>query len=106
MELGDHIGCAAGFAIWNMKKEVSGDGIIATKGTGLVGNIGAVLALANTTLNTRTRNSEGLGVTADSNAAIIITGNNIAPAQTGFEAGGFTGIYLPYVATNSPVILS
>jgi hypothetical protein len=89
-----------------MKKEVSGEGIIATKGTGLVGNIGAVLALANTTNNTRTRNTEGLGVTADANAAIIITANTITPSQTGFEAGGFTGIYLPYVATNAPVTLS
>lgn len=105
-ELPDHIGGAVGFAIWNMKKEVSGDGIIATKGTGLVGNIGAVLALSNTTTNTRTRNAEGLGVTADANAAIIMTGNTISPAQTGFEAGGFSGIYLPYVATNSPVTLS
>lgn len=105
-ELPDHIGCAAGLAVWNMKKEVSGDGVIATKGTGLVGNIGSVLTLANTTNNTRTRNSEGLGVTADANAAIIITGNTITPAQTGFEAGGFSGIYLPYVATNSPVTLS
>ena len=105
-ELPDHIGCAAGLAIWNMKKEVSGDGIIATKGTGLVGNIGSVLALSNTTYSTRTRNSEGLGVTADANAAIVITGNTITPAQTGFEAGGFSGIYLPYVATNSPVTLS
>ena len=65
-----------------------------------------MLALSNTTNNTRTRNSEGLGVTADANAAIIITGNTITPSQTGFEAGGFAGIYLPYVATNSPVTLS
>jgi len=105
-ELPDHIGCAAGLAVWNMKKEVSGDGIIATKGTGLVGNIGSVLTLANAALNARSRNSEGLGVTADANAALVITGNTITPAQTGFEAGGFSGIYLPYVATNAPVTLS
>lgn len=102
-ELPDHIGCASGFAVWNAKKEVAGDGVIAAKGTGLVGNIGAVLVLANTTKSTRTRNSEGLPGTADSNAGIIITGNTISPTATGFEGGGFTGIYLPFVATNSPV---
>lgn len=105
-ELPDHIGCAAGFASWNAKKDVSGDGVIATKGTGLVGNLGAVVTLANTTTNSRLRNSEGLGVTPDANAGIILTANTISPAQTGFEGGGFTGIYLPFVATNSPVTLS
>jgi|13_taG_2_1085334.scaffolds.fasta_scaffold39266_3 hypothetical protein len=106
VELPDHLGCAIGFAIYNPKKDVSGDGVIATKGTGLVGDIADAVTLANTTTNSRTRNSEGLGVTDDANAAILITGNNIAPAQTGFEGGGFTGVYLPFVATNSPVTLS
>ena len=105
-ELPDHIGCAIGFAIYNAKKDVSGDGVIATKGTGLVDDIGSVITLANTTENTRTRNSEGLGVTPDASAAIILTGNNIAPQQTGFEGGGFTGMYLPFVDTSSPVTLS
>ena len=106
VELPDHIGCAAGLAVYNPKKEVSGDGVIATKGTGLVGNIGSVIVLANATNNTRTRNSEGLGVTANANAGIVITGNTISPTGTGFEGGSFTGIYLPFVATNSPVTLS
>lgn len=105
-ELPDHIGCAIGFATWNAKKEVSGDGVIATKGTGLVGDLGDALSLANTTHSTRTRNSEGLGVTPDANASIIITGNTITPNQTAFESGGFSGIYLPFVATNSPVTLT
>jgi hypothetical protein len=64
------------------------------------------LTLANTTENGRTRNSEGLGVTPDANAAVIITGNTISPGQTAFESGGFSGIYLPFVATNAPVTLS
>lgn len=105
-ELPDTNGNAIGLSVYNPKKDVSGDGVIATKGTGLVGNIGAVLSLDNTTYNSRTRNSEGLGVTPDANAGIVLTGNNIAPAQTGFEAGGFTGVYLPGVATNSPVELT
>lgn len=105
-ELPDHIGCAAGFSVYNAKKEVSGEGVIAAKGTGLVGEIGDVLTLANTTNNTRTRNSEGLGATPVASAGIIITGNTISPTQTGFEGGGFTGIFLPGVVTTSPTVLT
>jgi hypothetical protein len=105
-ELPNHIGNAAGLAVFNPKKDVSGDGVIATKGSGLVGDIGDVLALANTTLNTRTRNSEGLGMAPVSGAGIIITGNSISPTQSGFEGGGFSGIFLPGVATSSPVVLT
>jgi hypothetical protein len=105
-ELPDHIGNSSGLAVYNPKKDVSGDGVISTKGTGLVGDIGDVLALANATNNTRTRNSEGLGVTPDAAAGVVITGNSISPQQTGFEGGGFTGIYLPGVSTTSPTILT
>lgn len=105
-ELPDHVGNSTGLAVYNPKKDVSGDGVISTKGSGLVGDIGDVLALANTTLNSRTRNSEGLGVTPDANAGIVITGNSISPQQTGFEGGGFSGIFLPGVATDSPVVLT
>lgn len=105
-ELPDHIGVAVGLAVYNAKKDVSCDGIIAAKGTGLVDSIGSAITLANTTYNTRTRNSEGIGVTPDANASVVITGNTISPAQTGFEGGGITGIYLPFVATNSPVTVS
>ena len=105
-ELPDHIGNATGLSVYNPKKDVSGDGVISTKGSGLVGDIGDVLALANSTLNSRTRDSEGLGVTPDANAGIVITGNSISPQQTGFEGGGFSGIYLPGVATNSPTVLT
>ena len=57
VELPDHIGCVIGLSVGNPRKEVKCDGIIATKATGLVGNLGAVLTLSNTTTNSRTRNS-------------------------------------------------
>lgn len=101
-ELPNHYGCAIGFAVWNPKKDISIDGIISAKGAGLVGNIGAVVAIANATANSRTRNQEGLGVTPNANAAFVVTGNTITPTQNGFEAGGCSGVYLPGVATNSP----
>ncbi len=105
-QLPDHLGCASGFAVWNQSKDVTCEGIIATKGSGLVANIASVVTLANAATNTRTRNSEGLGVTAAGGAALIVLGNHISPTATGFEGGGLTCIYLPYVDTSSPVVLS
>jgi hypothetical protein len=105
-ELPDHLGGAVGFSVYNPKKDVTCDGVIAAKASGLSDSIGSVITLANTTHGSRTRNSEGLGVTPGANAAIVITGNTISPTATGFEGGGITGIYLPFVATNSPTVLT
>ena len=102
----NHLGCSVGIALYEAKKDVTVDGIIKTKGTGILGTLGTVIVLANTTSNSRTRNSEGFGVTPDANAGIIVVGNSIAPTATGMEGGGITGIYLPSVSTNAPVSLS
>lgn len=105
-EAPDHIGCVAGLAVYNQRKDVSVEGIVKTKGTGLAGNVGTVLTLANTTSNSRTRLSEDLDVTADANAALIITGSSMTPTATGFEGGSLSGVYHPFVATNAPVTLT
>ena len=105
-EAPDHIGCVTGLAVYNMRKDVSCDGIIKTKGSGLAANVGTVLTLANTTSNSRTRLSEDLDLTPDANAAIVVTGSTMTPTATGFEGGGLTGVYHPFVATNAPVSLT
>lgn len=102
----NHIGCDAAFSVYNAKKDVSVDGIVAVKGTGLVGNIGATITLANATTNARTRNSSNLGVSAVGNAALVVIGGNVAPNATGFETGNVSAIFLPGVATNSPTVLT
>lgn len=101
----NHIGCDVGIAIYNAKKSVSCDGVIAAKGTGLADAIGSAITLANTTLNTRTRNSEGTGETPVANAGLIVIGNTISPTATGFEGGGMEMIYLPSVSTSTPTTL-
>lgn len=108
VEAPDHIGCAVGFGVWNPKKDVSVSGIIKTKGTGLVDYIGSAITLANTTNNTRTRLNEGLGdsIASASGASVIIIGNSIEPTATGFEGGGLTGIYLPFVAAGTVTALT
>jgi hypothetical protein len=102
----DHIGCTVGFSVYNPTKEISLDGVVATKGTGLVPNVGATVVLANTTANSRTRLTEGIGGTHSANAAIILTGGGTSGTATGFETGTLTGVYHPFVATNSPTVLT
>lgn len=105
-EVPDHIGCVVGFAIYNEKVDVSVDGIVKTKGTGLVPNMAAVLTLAESSNNSRTKLSETVSGTPDANAGIVVTGADLKPTQSGFEGGSITGVYYPFVATNSPATLT
>ena len=105
-EAPDHIGCVVGLAVYNQRKEVSVDGIVKTKGTGIAANIGTVCSIAEATNNSRTKLAEDLDVTPDANAAVIITGTTLTPQSTGFEGGGVSGVYHPFVATNSPATLT
>ena len=102
----DHIGNTAGFAVYERKKDITVSGVIKTKGTGLVGSIGTLITLANTTNNTRTRLSESLGVTPVANSGIVVTASDITPTNSDFEGGSLTGVFFPGVAVNSPVTLT
>jgi hypothetical protein len=102
----DHIGNTAGFAVYERKKDITVSGVIKTKGTGLVGSIGTLITLANTTTNTRTRLSESLGVTPVANSGIVVTASDITPTNSDFEGGSLTGVFFPGVAVNSPVTLT
>ena len=102
----DHIGCDVGFAVYNPKKDVSVDGIVSVKGTGLADTVGSTVTLANTTNNTRTRLTESIGGSHASGASIVIIGADISGTATGFETGSMNGIYNPFVAAGSPVTLT
>lgn len=102
----DHIGCDVGFAVYNQKKDVSIDGIVAAKGAGLVDSVGSTITLANTTYSSRTRLGEFVTGSAATGAAIIITGGETSGSATGFETGSITGIYNMFVAAGSPVTLT
>lgn len=102
----DHIGCDVGYSVFNFKKDVTAEGIVATKATGLVGTVGATITLANTTTSSLTRLAEFFSWTPASGAAIIITGGETSGTATGFETGSITGIYNPFVAAGSPTTLT
>lgn len=104
-EAPDHIGCTVGLAIYNARKDVTCEGIIKTKGSGLATDIGSVCSFANTTSNSRTRLNEALG-TDDTGGGIIITGANISPTANGFEGGDVSGVYFPWVATGTTYTLT
>jgi len=102
----NHIGCDVAFSIYNGKKDASIDGIVAVKGTGVVGELGAVLTLANASSNGRNRLTETLDATPVAGAALVITGGSISPSNTGFETGSLSAIYIPGVSTSSSTVLT
>jgi hypothetical protein len=102
----NHIGCTIMLSIYDQKIDVSVDGVIAAKGTGLVGDLGAVISLAATTNNSRTRFSEAISETPVANSAIILTGGGTSGTATGFETGKLSGVFYPSIATNSPTTLT
>lgn len=101
----NHIGCDVGLAVYNAKKTVTADGVIATKGTGLVDAMGSAITLANTTHNTRTRLAEGLGDTPVTDHGLVVIGNTISGSATAFEGGSIEMLFLPNIATNAPTTL-
>ena len=101
----NHIGATVGLAVFDANKTVSADGIIATKGTGLVDTIGSVITLVNSTHSSRTRNSEGLG-DGVTGAGLIVIGNSISPTGTGFEGGSMEMVYFPNLSTSNPTTIT
>lgn len=102
----DHIGGVVGLSVFNARKDVSVDGVVKTKGSGLATEVGSVVTIAEATNNSRAKLSEDLGVTAVAGAAVVVTGGGLTPKQNGFEEGSVSGVYHPYLDTGSPTTLS
>jgi len=102
----DHIGCVAGLSVYNARKDISVDGVVKTKGSGLASDVGATLTLAEATNNSRAKLSEDIGVSPVAGAAVVVTGGSLSPKQNGFEEGSITGVYHPFLDTSSPTTLT
>jgi len=100
-EAPDHIGNTCMVSIYDPRCEVSMEGVVAAKGTGMVGTIGGLITLSNTTKNTRLRLSENLVSAATTGAGIILTDYSLTPEQSGFEKGSLKGVYFAYLDTTS-----
>ena len=99
----NHIGCVVGISVYNERKDISVEGIVAVKGSGLAADMGGTLTLANTTANSRTRLGEAMSATATS-TVIIVTGADLTSSATGFETGSISGVYYPSLSATTTTL--
>lgn len=96
----DHEGFTVGLSIYDDRTDISADGIIKTKGSGLTPAIADTLTLANESADSLSLNDDGLFSTSDAAAAAIVTGGSVGRTNTEFETGSLTLVYFPLVATS------
>jgi hypothetical protein len=97
----NHVGQDVGMSIYNESIDVTIDGIIAVKATGLVVGIADAVTLANQT-DGFDKVTDILKVTPISGASVIITGATVSRTNTGFETGDLTGVFKPGFTAASP----
>jgi len=102
----NHIGEDVAMSLFNDKSETTCSGVVASKTTGLIVDLGDVITFANATADTLDTNSQNLMNAAVSNTANIITSVNLKRTNSDFETGDIKTIFNPLIATNSPVTIS
>jgi len=102
----DHLGQEDALALYNDKTEVSADGVVAVKATGLDLVISEVVVLANNTADSLDLEQGKLFTTAHANAGTIVTSLDVTRNNKGFETGSMSGTYRPLVNTSSPSTLT
>jgi len=102
----DHLGCDSAVAYYNDKAEVSFDGVVATKASGLGLTLADVIVLLNEDDDSLSLNDSALFSTTDANAGTIISTLSLTRTNREFETGNGTAEFHPLVATNSPTTLT
>lgn len=102
----NHIGCDVAMSFYNDGAEMSCDGVVAVKATGLAINLASVVTPANVTADSLNTNSANLFTTPVANAGLVVRSTNLSRTNTGFEEGSIGALYKPLIATNSPTVLT
>lgn len=102
----DHLGQEDAVSLYNDKTEISADGIVAVKATGLDLVLGEVVVLANTAADSLDLEQDKLFTTAHANAGTIVTSLDVTRNNKGFETGSMSGTYRPLVNTSTPSTLT
>lgn len=102
----NHIGNKVNMALLNDMTEVSFSGVVKTKATGFVLDLGAALTLANTTADSLNTLSQNLISTPVANAGTVISSLSLKRMNSDFETGEGKAIYNPLIATNAPSTVS
>ena len=102
----DHTGSEFASSYLNDQTEVSADGVVAVKGTGIGLNIADTITLANESDGSLGLNDDSLFTTSDANAGVVISSLEVSRTNRGFESGSLSGKFKPLVATDSPLVIS
>lgn len=102
----NHIGEDVAMSLFNDKSETTCSGVVASKTTGFIVDLGDVIAFANVTADSLETNTQNLMNTAVANAATVITGASLKRMNSDFETGDIKAIFNPMIATNAAVTIS
>lgn len=102
----NHIGNKVSMALLNDMTEVTFSGVVATKATGFVLDLGDALTLANESADTLSLNDQNLISTPVANANTVITSLSLKRVNSDFETGEGKCIFNPLIATNAPSTVS
>lgn len=102
----NHTGSTFAFSVFNEIVDVTAEGVVASRTTGLVTDLASVITLANESADSLSLNDQNLFSTANANAGTVVIGANLRRANKEFETGTLTMKFAPLVATNSPSTIS
>jgi hypothetical protein len=102
----NHIGCDASLSLYNDGSEVTCEGVVAVKTTGLVPDLAAAVNLANHGADSLNSNSKSLFTTDASGGSIIVTGATLTRAATEFETGSITGVLKPLISSSGGTVIA
>lgn len=101
----DNSGSDVAHALFNETVEISADGVVAAKTTGLTVAIADTVTLANESADTLSLNDQNLFATADANAAPVCTNVALTRVNNDFETGSLTLSFRPLIDTTATYTL-
>lgn len=102
----NHVGQDVGVSISNERIDISIDGVITTKGSGMVVGMADLVTLANATSDSSAIFADLLKVAPVANASVIITQASMTRTNNGFETGSLTGVFYPGIDTTATYVAS
>ena len=100
----NHLGCDAALSLFNDSSEVSCEGVVAVKTTGLVPDLAAAITLANSAADSLASNHKNLFTANEAGAGLIVTGASLTRANSEFETGSVTSILKPLISSTGVAI--
>ena len=102
----NHVGNDVGVSMYNDSVEVTCDGVVAVKATGITLALADALTLANTATDSLDLLDDNIFTTSVANAGLIVSGLSLTRSNTEFETGSITALYRPLIENNASTTVS